>query len=210
LKLTQGIGISMRMGRTLALLAALGCSTWLEARTAWACACCTNTGQRTVGVARLDTTLREQISRLRFLADAELYTGERDTADIKGIANPSGKYEMHVAQETGRWVFSFADKSGGKGTLTLAIPPTVAIFAVDPRLDEREGGTGPSLFKEWKFTSPVSGTGIFVPGMGSGQRITLIVQGHGNNCTSADEATHWTLMVHGPKAEYHFFGKFVQ
>ena len=55
-----------------------------------------------------------------------------------------------------------------------------------------------------------SHTGIFTPGVGSGQRITLIVQAHGNNCTSPDMATHWTLMVHGPKADYHFFGKFVQ
>ena len=46
--------------------------------------------------------------------------------------------------------------------------------------------------------------------MGKGQRVTLILQGHGNNCTSADMATHWTLVVHGPKAEYHLFGKFVQ
>jgi len=46
--------------------------------------------------------------------------------------------------------------------------------------------------------------------VGSGQRITLIVQAHGNNCTSPDMATHWTLMVHGPKADYHLFGKFVQ
>ena len=55
-----------------------------------------------------------------------------------------------------------------------------------------------------------SSTGIFAPGMGKGQLVTLILQGHGNNCTSPDMATHWTLVVHGPKAEYHLFGKFVQ
>jgi hypothetical protein len=200
----------MRMGRTLALLFALGCALLAGTGAVWACACCTNQGQRYVGLAKLDSTLREQISQLRFHADAELYTGEADTSDIKGIANPSGKYEMHVSQEPGRWVFAFSDKAGNKGTLMLAIPSTVAIFAVDPRLDEREGGTGPSLFKEWKLTSNAAGTGVFTPGIGGGQRITLIVQGHGNNCTSPDMATHWTLMVHGPKASYHFFGKFVQ
>ena len=190
----------------------LGLAIGLTAATteAHACACCTNQGQRYVGVAKLDSTLREQISRLRFLAEAELYLGERDTSDIKGITTPSGKYEMHVSQESGRWVFAFNDKAGRKGTLTLAMPATAAIFSVDPRLDEREGGTGPSLFKEWKLTSNASGTGIFTPEVGSGQRITLIVQAHGNNCTSPDMATHWTLMVHGPKADYHFFGKFVQ
>jgi hypothetical protein len=200
----------MRTGRMLALPLAAGWALWLGAAAAWACACCTNQGQRYVGVAKLDFTLREEIGRLRFMAEAELYTGERDTSDIRGIANPSSTYEMHVSQEPGRWVFAFSDKAGRKGTLALPMPATVAIFAVDPRLDEREGGTGPSLFKEWKLTSNASGTGIFTPGMGGGQRITLIVQAHGNNCTSPDMATHWTLMVHGPKAEYHFFGKFVQ
>jgi hypothetical protein len=200
----------MFMLRTLTLLCSLFANFAITQQTAHACACCTNQGQRYVGVAKLDSTLREQISRLRFLAEAELYLGERDTSDIKGITTPSGKYEMHVAQEPGRWVFAFNDKAGRKGTLTLAMPATAAIFSVDPRLDEREGGTGPSLFKEWKLTSNASGTGIFTPGVGSEQRITLIVQAHGNNCTSADMATHWTLMVHGPKAEYHFFGKFVQ
>ena len=200
----------MRIVRTLALLLGVGCGLAAGGTAAWACACCTNQGQRYVGVAKLDSTLREEIGRLRFIAEAELYVGERDTADVKGIANPSDKYELHVSQEPSRWVFAFSDKAGRKGTLTLAIPATVSIFSVDPRLDEREGTTGPSLFKEWKLTSSASGTGIFLPGVGSGQRITFIVQGHGNNCTSPDMATHWTLMVHGPKAQYHFFGKFVQ
>ena len=117
---------------------------------------------------------------------------------------------MHVAQETGRWTFTFRDKAGRAGTLAMAIPETVAIFSVDPRLDEREGTTGPALYKEWKLTSNAAGTGIFAPGVGKGQSITLILQAHGNNCTSADMASHWTLVVHGPKAEYHLFGKFVQ
>jgi hypothetical protein len=199
-----------RVFRAFTLLLGFGCGLAAGGTAAWACACCTNQGQRTVGVVKLDSTLREEIGRLRFMAQAELYTGERDTSDIKGIANPSSTYEMHVAQEPDRWVFAFNDKDGRKGTLTLALPATVAIFSVDPRLDEREGGTGPSLFKEWKLTSSASGNGIFTPGMGSGQRITLIVQAHGNNCTSPDMATHWTLMVHGPKADYHFFGKIVQ
>jgi hypothetical protein len=177
---------------------------------AHACACCSNQGQRHVGTAKLDATLREQIQQLRFAAEAELYMGERDPSDIKGIAAPSSKYTLSVAQEAKRWTFTFGDKAGRSGTLTLAIPDAVSIFSVDPRLDEREGTTGPALFKEWKLTSNATGSGIFTPGMGAGQRITLILQGHGNNCTSADMATHWTLVVHGPKAEYHLFGKLVR
>lgn len=177
---------------------------------AHACACCTNTGQRHVGVANLDSGKREELGRLRFLADAELYVGEGDAAYVKGIATPSSRYELHVAQETNRWIFAFRDNAAHSGTLTLALPATVSIFAVDPRMDESEGGTGPALYKEWKLTSNAAGTGIFAPGMGKGQRITLILQGQGNNCSGADMFSHWTLAVSGPKADYHFFGKFVQ
>jgi hypothetical protein len=45
---------------------------------AHACACCTNAGQRYAGVKKLDAPLREEIGRLRFLAEAELYVGEAD------------------------------------------------------------------------------------------------------------------------------------
>jgi hypothetical protein len=200
----------MKVSRALALAVCLGAAAWSATTTAKACACCTNPGQRNVGTAKIDATLRDQIERLRFAAEAELYMGERDPSDIKGIATPSGKYALQVARAAGSWTFTFRDKAGRSGTLTLTIPGTVSIFSVDPRLDEREGTTGPTLFKEWKLTSPAAGTGVFTPGMGKGQLVTLILQGHGNTCTSADMATHWTLVVHGPKAEYHLFGKLAQ
>ena len=43
-------------------------------------------------------------------------------------------------------------------------------------------------------------------GLGAGQTLTLILQGGGNNCTSAYDFTHWMLVMWGPKAKYHFFG----
>jgi hypothetical protein len=129
-----------------------------------ACACCTNQGQRRVGVERLDSGKREEIDRLRFSADAQLFSGEGDPADTKGIAKSSGRYALRVSQEPNRWVFDFRDKAGGSGTLTLAIPATVSIFEVDPRRGERPGGQGPTLYKEWTLTSAAAGTGIFARG----------------------------------------------
>ena len=82
--------------------------------------------------------------------------------------------------------------------------------ALDPRHGEREGGLGPALYKEWRLTAPAAGTGIFAPGVGRGQLVTLILQGHGNSCASAADFTHWTLVVSGPAAEYHLFGHLVQ
>lgn len=173
---------------------------------AHACACCTNQGQRHVGVEKLDLGKREEIARLRFGADAQMFTGEGDAEDIKGIAKTSGRYRLQVSQGDSRWTFTFQDKAGGSGVLTLAMPATVSVFEVDPRLGEREGGQGPVLYKEWRLTSAAAGTGIFAPGMGAGQRVTLILQGHGNSCTSAYDFSHWTIVVSGPKADYSLFG----
>ena len=64
-----------------------------------ACACCTNTGQRYAGVQKLDASRRGQLDELKFSAAATLYTGERDTTDIKGIATPASDYELHVSQD---------------------------------------------------------------------------------------------------------------
>ena len=200
----------MRLSHTLALLAGLLAIPVANTPDAYACACCTNEGQRSVGVRKLDLGKREEIGRLRFSADATLFTGEGDGADIRGIAAASGKFELHVTQEPHRWIFDFRDKAGRSGTLSLAIPDMVAIFEVDPRLGERPGGQGPTLYKEWKLTAKAAGTGIFASGMGGGQRLTLILQGHGNSCTSADLLSHWTLAVSGPKANYHLFGEFIR
>ena len=200
----------MLVSRTLGLLLAIAATLTAAAPAAQACACCTHEGQRYDGIAQLDSGKREEIQRLRFSTDAELFLAERDPTDVEGITTPSARYKLRVSQDEDRWIFAFRDKAGNSGSLTLTLPTTVSIFAVDPRRGERKGGTGPALYREWKLTSRAAGTGIFTPGMASNQRITLILHGHGNNCTGPDMATHWTLMVSGPKAHYHFFGKFVQ
>jgi hypothetical protein len=200
----------MRPRHTLLMAAGV---LWVAAAApsgAYACACCTNTAQRNVGVYELDSSKRGEIDQLRFGALAHLYTGEADADAIKGIATPSVRYTLSVAQHADRWLFSFGDAEGRSGTLTLAIPKSIAVFEVDPRRDEREGGLGPALYKEWRLTSPAAGTGIFTPGMGKGQLVTLILQGDGNNCHSAADFTHWTLVVSGPIAGYHLYGGLLQ
>ena len=179
-------------------------------REAHACACCTHTGQRYEAVEALETGRLDEIGQLRFAAVAELFTGEADPDTIEGIAAASSRYDLQVAQGRDRWVFAFRDTGGRTGTLTLILPESIAVFAVDPRRDNREGGTGPALYREWKLTAPAMGTGIFAPGMGRGQRLTLVLQGHGNNCFSASDFTHWTLVVSGPLATYHLFGELKQ
>lgn len=194
----------------LAHLLAVLASLFLSLQDAHACACCTNTGQRHDAVETLDSDRLDEIGRLRFGPVAQLFTGEADPDMIEGIATPSSRYNLRVAQEKDRWVFTFRDKSGRSGTLVLAMPKSISVLAVDPCSGEREGGTGPSLYREWKLTSRAAGTGVFAPGMGKTQRITLVLQGHGNSCASASDFTHWTLAVSGPVARYHLFGALLQ
>lgn len=175
-----------------------------------ACACCTNAGQRYEAVEALDSGRLDEIDQLRFAAVAKLYTGEADPDMIKGVAAASSRYDLKVKQGRDRWVFAFRNAGGRTGTLTLTLPKSIAVFAVDPRRGEREGGTGPALYREWKLTARAVGTGIFEPGMGEGQRLTLVLQGHGNSCASASDFTHWTLVVSGPVATYHLFGELTQ
>ena len=104
-----------------------------------ACACCTNQGQRYSGVQKLDASRHEQLGQLRFNAAATLYTGERDTDDIKGISTPASDYEMHVAQEGSRWVFDFRDKNGRSGTLILPMPDSISIFEIRASIRVRVG-----------------------------------------------------------------------
>src|SRR5262245_8539453 len=191
--------VAMRVWQGLILGAVLIGSCVGEAR---ACACCTNSGQRYTGIEKLDARRREQLSEVRFNAAATLYTGERDTEDIKGIVTPASDYEMHVRQEASRWVFDFRDKKGRSGTLTLPLPDSIAILEVDPRTDSKEGGTGPSLYKEWIVTAKAGGTGIFAAGVRGNARASLILHGAGNSCTDAGHFGHWTLQVKGPNADF--------
>ena len=76
-------------------------------------------------------------------------------------------------------MFTLKDDQGHAGTLALELPNKIAVFEVDPR-DAPDQGTGPPLYKEWKLTGKVKGSGAFGPGDGPGQLLTLIVQGRGN------------------------------
>jgi hypothetical protein len=173
-----------------------------------ACACCTNEGQRNVATVALDSGKRQEIETLRFGGKATLFTGEGDVEGKEGIATPSGTYKLSAKWLEDRLVLSFRDAAGHTGTLSLARPSTISVFEVDPR-NRPDRGTGPSLYKEWKLSAPAAGSGVFAPGIGPRQILTLIVHGGGNSCTSSIDFTHWTLVMQGPKANYTLFGDLV-
>ena len=192
----------------------IGCSLALavfvlsDPSPAFACACCTNAGQRNVATVALDSGKRQEIASLRFSGKATLFTGEGCPEGIEGIATPSGSYDLAAKWQDDRLLLSFRDKLGRTGALSLARPTTMSVFEVDPR-DRPDQGHGPTLYKEWKLSAPASGSGVFRPGIAPRQLLTLILQGGGNSCTSAIDFSHWTLVMQGPKANYTLFGDLV-
>lgn len=196
--------LSIRCGVGLALTILVLCGP----APALACACCTNEGQRNVATVALDSGKRDEIESLRFDGKATLFTGEGDVDGIEGIDTPSGSYQLTAKRRDDRLEFSFRDSLGHTGTLSLARPNTVSVFEVDPR-GRPDKGQGPRLYKEWKLSAPAAATGVFRGSVGPRQILTLVIQGGGNNCTSATDFSHWTLVMHGPKANYTFFGDLV-
>jgi hypothetical protein len=132
-----------------------------------------------------------------------------DPESVKGISPAAQEYNLIVSQHKDHWLFVFRDEEGHSGHLTFVMPSSVSVFEIDPREVAKEGRNGALLYKEWKLTTNAAGSGIFSQGVGGGQHMTLILQGHGNSCTSAEDFSHWTLVVHGPRAEYSFFGDLV-
>ena len=104
-----------------------------ELAPAFACACCTNEGQRNVATVALDSGKRQEIESLRFADKATVFTGEGDVDSIQGIATPTGTYKLAAKWVDDRLVLSFRDAAGHTGTLSLARPGTILVFEVDPR-----------------------------------------------------------------------------
>lgn len=187
------------------------CTTLLAGATlqsALACACCANIGERSDIVMKLEKSYVEELEQLRFERTAVLFLGEADPDSVKGITTASENYNLEAAWKNRQIVFAFRDQAGRSGTLTLTQPKTISLFSVDPR-NQPDHPRAPRLYKEWRLTSKAAGTGVFAAGLGAGQSLTLVLQGGGNNCTSANDFTHWMLVMWGPKAKYHFYGSLV-
>lgn len=170
-----------------------------------ACACCSQAAWRRVETEKLSSHHLDEINQLRFAKTARLMMREADDDAVNGVANPEENYDLAVTRTKDRWTFSFHDKKGRTGTLALALPKSISIFEVDPRHGKDEGH-GPVLYKEWKLTAKATGNGLFRATVGPNQKLTLVLHGRGNGCTSAEQFTHWTLLVHGPLDTYTMYG----
>jgi hypothetical protein len=171
-----------------------------------ACACCADQGERVVTVEQLDSSQRDKIDQLRFGKTAELFVSGEGASATKGIASASEHYDLAVVRQWDGLIFSFHDTENHVGTLFLHMPTSISVFEIDPRDGQKQEGGGPSLYKEWKLSSIMKGTGIFQVPSSNNQFITLILQGRGNFCS---EFTHWTLVINGPVADYSLLGDLI-
>ncbi len=175
---------------------------------AYACACCTDPGERNVSVSTLEPAMIEMIEEVEFAKTVQLFTGAGGLESIEGIAKPSDRYAVKLTWDKDRTVVALDSDEGQSGSLSLQYPDKISIFEVDTH-DGPKAPYGPALYKEWKLTGKTAGTGAFEAANDPQQLLTLVLQGRGNACTSPNDFTHWTLVMQGPKANYLLFGELV-
>lgn len=184
-------------------------SSAAPARSSFFCACCVPEGTWYERSARMGEYESSQIARLKFSAKAETYMTEAGAEMVKGVAPPVGSdYALAASRKGRRWELSFKDDQGRAGTLALEATPVAVSFGADTH---EAGGNGAVLYKEMRLKGRVaSGTGIFQKGVTATTAFRLILQGRGNGCLNAEDFSHWTLQISGPKASYSFHGSFAK
>lgn len=192
--------------RPLFWLAVLASLLLLPGR-AWACACCSNTGDYYIGFGKPSAYELGLMKQMRFGGTAYLYLTEADMEEsAKGLAHQAEHYSVKGSLVGNVWRLEFRD--GDKsGTLTLPMPAKMSSYTADIRDGQTSGGGGPLLYKERRFEGHVTGTGFFKAGIVAPTKYLLVLQGRGNGCDNAEDFTHWRLKITGKKADYAFYGE---
>jgi hypothetical protein len=175
-----------------------------------ACACCPDRGTwRLQSNEPLSGYVLEQIKGIEFASAAQLFLvdGPDPEDQVKGLATISDSYAMTPMAESKQWRLKFRAEDGKSGELILVLPSKVARFAVDIHNGETNFAGQPLLYKEWRLEGRATGNEMFKEGFAAPARYTLIFQGRGNACDSADDFSHWRLEISGKKADYAFFGE---
>jgi len=197
-----------RIGWFCLVLTSLVFVSLFHATPARACACCSDPGMRFEAAEDIDQYEKDELGRIRFDDTAQLFITPAFPDDIKGIVAPSDKpYGFRGITGPKRWTFELSDSARKQGTIVFPLPRRLVRFMVDPRDDEAtSAGDGPRLYKEWRLASTADLSGLVAENKKKAQA-TLILQGHGNGCTMAEDFTHWTLQVSGPDVRFTLLGK---
>lgn len=201
--------------RIFSLLVLIAAAALVTSASTPFCACCAEPGTYSVSTGKLPKYELDLLKDMKFGPAAELYTTPASFDDIKGIAAVIKEFETTSSSElalvdafTGStWTLQFMTGGELKGSLVLPRPTLMTSRSVHIP-DNTSTSSNVSLYKEWIFNGTVrSGTGFFRRDIAKPTKYTLIFQGHGNNCTNAEDFTNWRLDVTGAKADYAFFGK---
>lgn len=202
------------------LFVILGAVFFIFSTEAFACACCAEPGAYSISTYKPKQYEIELLQDIKFDNAAYLFMTEAGFDGIKGLdaiaksynsnswtAAP-GYFSLSNIFSAKTWKFNLKTKDGKTGILTLPLPFEMLNFKADIHDGKMISGSGPLLYKEWRFKGNLqSGTGFFTSGIVKPTSYFLVLQGRGNNCDNAEDFTHWRLEIDGRKASYAFFGK---
>jgi hypothetical protein len=147
------------------------------------------------------------MKRMSLGTTAYLFLTEAEESG-KGLPHLTENYSVDGSLVGNVWKLTFrvGDESG---TLTLPLPAQMLRYAADIHDGRTIGDDSrkPLLYKEWRFEGEVNGTGLFKAGIVARTKYSLVLQGRGNSCDSAEDFTHWRLQITGNKADYAFYGE---
>jgi hypothetical protein len=170
-----------------------------------ACACCAEKGTYSISVQKPDNYILGELQKLK-IGTTNLYSDAGYPDTIKGIRPLGDTFTASCQLKNKMWKFDFKDDKNKSGMLNLPLPLTYVDYRVD--LQDSEEVPDAILYREFRFKWKVGGgTGVFQKGITPLTDYFLVLQGRGNNCTSAETFTHWRLEITGKKASYSFFGK---
>ena len=174
---------------------------------AFACACCSDPGQRFSGMVPMEDYERAIFDAVAFDGPAHLHSTACGFECVRGIAEPEDTYHVTLTREGWEWRLDVTgQESGATGTLGFTLPSAFFAFVADPSPDFDHHT--PVLYKERRITVALSASGLFAPAMAEGApAATFILHGQGNSCPSDADYTNWTLQVQGPAADFTLFGK---
>jgi hypothetical protein len=172
----------------------------------WACACCAEDGEYGISFSRPSAYELELLKQIRFSETATLFTNAAGLEAVRGLVDPKESYALKGSFGGSVWNLVFRD-GNLPGTLNLRLPARMVSYRADIHDQQRSGGGGPLLYKEWRFDGQVNGAGFFQRGLAAPAKYFLVLQGRGNGCDDADDFTHWRLEITGRKADYAFFGE---
>lgn len=174
-----------------------------------ACACCAEPGARHLQSRALeeDDYYREELNLIALDGPAHTYVTACDLDCTKGMRDADYSYAATLTRTNDDWHLTLTGSKGQIAGLSFTLPNHYTYFAVDtaPRAERPMV----PLYKEFRFDISATGSGEFANSLPTGTPAQFILSGIGNECTSAQDFTHWRFDVNTETAEFALFGNVI-